>query len=55
MDKTTINFSCNLDVETENEPWQKLADELGIARTTYFKKMIAQELKHKVIYEKMNI
>jgi len=50
-----INFSCNLDVESENDPWTEMARELGIDRTTYFRKMLANELKKKTIYKKMKI
>ncbi len=53
--KKTINFSCNLDIETENDPWQIMATELGIDRTTYLRKMLQHEFKHKTIYKKLKI
>jgi len=54
-EKTTVNFSCNLDIETEMTPFDVMAKELGIDKTTYFRKMLANELKNKPIYKKLKI
>jgi len=54
-EKTSINFSCNLDIKTENDPWEKMARELGIDRTTYLRKMLQYEFKHKVIFKKLKV
>lgn len=50
-----INFSVNLDVKTENEPFESMAKELGIDRTTYIRKILAYEIKHKTVFKKLKI
>jgi len=53
--KTVINFSCNLDIDTEMDPFEAAAGEIGIDKTVYFRKMLAYELKHKTVYKKLKI
>lgn len=54
-EKTTVNFSCNLDIETQMKPFDELAKDLGIDKTIYFRKMLAHELKTKTVYKKLKI
>jgi len=44
-----MNFSCNLFIETEFDPFQRLADEAGIDKTAYFRIMLKGELKKKSV------
>ena len=43
------NFSCNLFTETEFDPFQGLADDVGLDKTAYFRLMLRRELKEKRI------
>jgi len=47
--KIKTNFSCNLFTETEFDPFQKLADSVGLNKTAYFRLMLTRELKEERI------
>jgi len=50
-----INFSVNLDIKTENEPFELMAQALGLDRTTYFRMILAYEIKTKTVFKKLKI
>lgn len=55
MEKKKINFSAHLDIETENDPFSKMAADCNVDRTTYFRKMLEVEFKKKTVYKMLKI
>jgi len=55
LQPTKINFSVNLDIETENEPFELMAKALKLDRTTYMRKILAHEIKTKTVFKKLKI
>lgn len=47
--KTKTNFSCILDTKKEFNPFQKMADSVGLDKTSLFRLILRKEIKDKTV------
>jgi len=52
-ESTKTNFSCNLNTQTEFEPFQAMCDECGINKTEFFRIMLRGQLKSRAIQKSL--